>query len=125
MSFGYIPGNLDTSDGLTKAMYSASLGSLLGGNKFRIVTEIRKAEIRKRLPASELYIVCLGAIQGRKDSNVDMRRQTRVGRSPHWQIAMGGKASLNSNKLHRHINSKIATAKSKTESNFAKIPKYD
>ena len=53
---GYIPGGLDTSDGLTKAMSSSSLRSLSDGNSYRIVTEIQKDEIRRKLPASKHYI---------------------------------------------------------------------
>ena len=49
MSLGYIPGGLDTSDGLTKAMSSANSVGLLNENSPRIVTEIQKTEIRKRL----------------------------------------------------------------------------
>ena len=102
---GYIPGDLNTSDGLTEAKYSASLGSLLNENAFRAVTEIQKNEIRQRLLAAKRYIVYPEAIQGREDLNADMRRKTRVGRSPHWQTALGCKPSLNSNKLHIDFNS--------------------
>ena len=49
VSVGYIHGDLNTSGGLTKATSSASSGSLLNGNKFRIVTEFRKTEIRKKI----------------------------------------------------------------------------
>ena len=45
LSVGYIPGGLNTSDGLTKDMYSANLGSLLNGNSFRIVTEIQRRRL--------------------------------------------------------------------------------
>ena len=34
-----------------------------------------------------------------------MRRKTRAGRSSHWQIVIGGKPSLNSEKLRKIINS--------------------
>ena len=79
MSVGYIPGGMNTSDALTKAMYSANLGNLLNGNSSRIVTEIQKNEIRKRLPASQRYIVYRETTQGRKDLHIDMRRKTRAG----------------------------------------------
>ena len=77
-SVGYSLGNLNTSDGLTKAMSSAGLRGLLNGNKFRIVNALRKAEIRKRLPAPKHYIGYPETIQDQMDLNVDMRRKTRA-----------------------------------------------
>ena len=50
LSVGYIPGDMNTSDGLTKAMSSANMRNLLTRNTFRIVTEWKKQEIRKRCP---------------------------------------------------------------------------
>ena len=52
--------------------------------------------------------------------NIDIRRKTRVGRSSHCQIEIGGKRSLNSNKPHNKINSKITISTAETEVNFAK-----
>ena len=104
-------------------MSSASSGSLLIRNKFRIVTENQKAEIRKRLPAPKHYIVYHVAIQGQKDLDADMRRKTRAVGNSHWETVIGGRLSLNSNKLHSDINSKIATSTSKTEAEFTKDPK--
>ena len=123
MSAGYIPGGLDTSGGLTKAMSSASAISLLNGASFRIVTEIQKGEIRRKLTASGHYIVYPETIQGRKDLNIDMRRKTRAGRCAHWQIAIGGKTSINSNKLHSKINAKRTISTEKTEADFTKDSK--
>ena len=71
-------------------MSSDSSRGLLNENKFRIVTEIQKAEIRKRLHAPKRYIVYHETIQGRKDLDADMRRKTRVGRSSHWETSIGG-----------------------------------
>ena len=116
-------GGLNTSDGLTEAMSSHSSGSLLNKNSFRIVTEIQKGEIRRKLPASEHYIVYPETIQGQEDLNTDMRRKTRAGGSSHWPIAIGGKTSLNSNKLHSETNSKRTISTAKTEADFTKDPK--
>ena len=49
-----------------------------------------------------------------------MRRQTRAGRCSHWQMALGCKPSLNSNKLHSRGNSKTAFPTTKTNLDFAK-----
>ena len=90
---------------------------------FRIVTEIQKAEIRQRLPAEKHYIVYPETIQGHKDWDIDMRRNTRAGRSSHWQIAIGDQPSLNSNKLNSEINSKITISTAKTAVDFTKASK--
>ena len=76
--------NINTSDGLTKSLSIVNLGNLLSGNMFRIVTEARKKEIRREIPADTPYFVYREEIQGQKDLNTDMRRKTRVGRC--WQI---------------------------------------
>ena len=94
-------------------MSIANLRGLLNGNSFRIVIEIYKAEIRKRLHAPNRYIVYHETIQGQKDLGENMRRKTRAGGSSHWKTALGGKTSLNSNKLNIQSNSKIATSTSK------------
>ena len=52
------------------------------------------------MPAGKRYIVYPEKIQGRGKVNVDMRRQTRMWRSEHWGISIGGKPSVNSNKSH-------------------------
>ena len=57
MGVGYIPGNLNTPAGITKATDSASSGGILNENKFRIVTEIQPAESRERLHPPKHYIV--------------------------------------------------------------------
>ena len=44
LSVGYIPGDINTSDGITKSLSSVNFGNLLDGNIFRIVTEERKKE---------------------------------------------------------------------------------
>ena len=54
---GYIPGDMDTSDGPTKAMSSANMRNLLTRNTFRIATEEKENQIRKLIPASKRYIV--------------------------------------------------------------------
>ena len=59
-------GDMGTSGGLTNAMSSANMRNLLTGNTCRIVTEDKKQEIRKKMPASKHYIVYHGAIQGER-----------------------------------------------------------
>ena len=74
LSVGYIPGVMDTSDGLTKSMSSANMRNLLTRNTMRIVTEEKKKEIRKKMPAPKHYIVHPGTIQGGKYMDFDARR---------------------------------------------------
>ena len=69
----------------------------------------------KRLPTEKHYIVYPETIQGPKELNIDMRRKTRAGGSSHGETAIGGKPSLNANKLNSNTNPKIATSKAKTE----------
>ena len=54
---GYIPGGLNTSDGLAKIMSSANLRSLLAGNTFQIVTEQMKTKLGKVTPIKTLHPV--------------------------------------------------------------------
>ena len=76
---GYIPGNLNTSGGLTKAMSRASFGILLNGNSFRSVSEIQKDEIRKRLHPSKHYIVIMKQFRpGRIWAKTFCERRARV-----------------------------------------------
>ena len=98
-------------------------GILLNGNKFRIATEIQKGEIRKRLPASKHYNVYRESFQGRKDFDIDMRRTTRAGSSSHWEIAIGGKPSHNSDKMRKIINLKRTSPTTKTEVRFIQVAK--
>ena len=44
---GYIPGGLNTSDGMAKSMSSVNLRSLLAGNTFQIVTDQMKIKLGK------------------------------------------------------------------------------
>ena len=67
LSVGYIPGDLDTSDGMTKSMASINLRNLLAGNTFQIVTEEMKDKIRRKLPSANHYIVFPKTVQGRKE----------------------------------------------------------
>ena len=53
LGVGYIPGELNTSDSMTKSMSSANLRSLLAENTFQIATEQMKNQIRKKLPAAK------------------------------------------------------------------------
>ena len=48
--FGYIHGDMNTSDGLTNAMSSSNMRSLLTSNTFRIVTEEKRMKLGKRCP---------------------------------------------------------------------------
>ena len=50
LSVGYIPGALNTSGGLTKAMSSTNLRGLLTRNTFRIVTEWESMKLGKECP---------------------------------------------------------------------------
>ena len=66
LSTGYIPGRLNTSDGLTKSMSSANLGRLCKWKYiFQIATEFQKGEIRNRIPAEKHYIVYHETMQGK------------------------------------------------------------
>ena len=58
LSVGYIPGGLNTSDGITKSMSSANSRRLLNGNSSRIGTEIQEAEIRTKITRIET-LYCL------------------------------------------------------------------
>ena len=61
---GYIPGGVNTSDGITKILSSVNLRSLLVGNTSRIVTGVWQKEIRRRIPSAKRYIVYPETIQG-------------------------------------------------------------
>ena len=56
LSVCYIPGDMNTPDGLTNAASSANIRNLLTRDTFRIVTESKK-EIWAKIPASKHYIV--------------------------------------------------------------------
>ena len=86
--------DVNTSGGLTKAVSSANIRNLLTRDTFRIVTE------EKKMPSPKHYTVSHAEIQGGEDLDVDMRRRTRAGRGSHWEMALGDKRPLNSNKLH-------------------------
>ena len=63
MGVCYIPGDMNTSDGLTKDMSSANIRGPLTRNTVRIATE-EKGEIRKRTPPSRRHTVYPEEIQG-------------------------------------------------------------
>ena len=67
LGVGYIPGDLNTSDGMTKSMASVNLRNLLAGNTFQIVTEEMEDKIRKKLPAAKHYFVYPDAAQGKNE----------------------------------------------------------
>ena len=48
LGFGYIHGDINTSDGLAKSLSSVNLIILLSGNAFRIVSEEGGKEIRRK-----------------------------------------------------------------------------
>ena len=50
LSVGYIPGDANTSDGVTKAMSSSTMRDLVTHNTCRIVTEEAKKEIGPKNP---------------------------------------------------------------------------
>ena len=78
LGVGYIPGELNTSDSMTKSMSSVNLRSLLAENTFQIVTEQMKNQIRKKLPAAKHYIVYPDTTQGQRALNEEIRRKTRL-----------------------------------------------
>ena len=57
LSVGFIPGDINTSNGLTKSLSSANMGGLSAVNVFRIATDGRKTEIGKKTPSAKRYIV--------------------------------------------------------------------
>ena len=81
----YIPGGLNTSDGMAKSMTSVNLSSLLAGNTFQIATEETKGQIRRKLPAAKHYIAYLETVQGEGILNQEIRKKTRL--NVMWQIA--------------------------------------
>ena len=81
---GVYRGGINTSDGWGKSLSSVNLGNLLDGNTFRVVTEARKVEIRRKIPLAKHYIVYPEKLHGQKDLNTGMRRETRASRC--WQI---------------------------------------
>ena len=54
---GVYPGNINTSDGMTKSLYSVNLRNLLAGNMFRIVTEEREKETEENNYIETLHFV--------------------------------------------------------------------
>ena len=54
LGVGYIPGDLNTSDGMTKSMSSVNLRSLMAENTSQIVTEQMKNQIRRKLDAANI-----------------------------------------------------------------------
>ena len=83
---GVYPGDTNTPDVLPNSLYSVNLGDLLAGDTFRIVTEERKKEIRRKIHSDGHYIVYPETIQGQNDLNADMRRRTRAVRC--WRIVI-------------------------------------
>ena len=79
LSSGCIHAVANIPGGLTKATSSDSLGVLLNKSSFRIVTEIEKGGIIRKIPASKRYIVYPEAIRGRGDLDTDARRMARAG----------------------------------------------
>ena len=92
LSIGYIPGGMNTSDGLTKSMAWVKLRRLLNGDISQIVTETHKGGIRKRLPAAKHYIAYPETTQGHKDLNQNASMKTRVGGNSHRQMEKGENA---------------------------------
>ena len=83
----------------------------------------KKVRLGKRLPASKRYIVYPETIQDQKDLDIDMRRKTRMVGSSHWEIAIGGKPSHNSDKMRKIINLKRTSPTTKTEVRFIQVAK--
>ena len=92
-------------------------------NRYRIA----KGGIRKRVPDAKHYIVYPDTLQGRKDLDINMRREARVGRSSDWQMVLGRKPPLNSkNRIKQLIQkeqrkSKNLSAKNTSVQNGCKI----
>ena len=78
LGVGYIPGGLNTSDGMTESMSSVNLRSLLAENTFQIVTDQKETQIRKKLHAAKHYIVYPETTQGQRTLNQEIRRKTRL-----------------------------------------------
>ena len=76
------------------------------------------------MPASKHYIVYRETIHGEKDLDIDMRRKTRAGRSSHWEMVLGCKNPLNSDKLNNEGNSITALKSAKTSAKLPKEKKY-
>ena len=93
-ALGIFMGDIYTSDGLAGVLTSVDLRNLLPGNNSRIEAEQREKESRRKTPSAKRYIVYPGTIQG--DLNTVVRRKTRAGRFPNWEMALGCKSSLNS-----------------------------
>ena len=68
------PGPLGDSNALTKRLQRDNSLALLRKNKFIIVTEKKKVEIRRKLPVAKHYIVYPETVQGRKDLREFTRR---------------------------------------------------
>ena len=81
----YIPGELNTSDGMAKSMTSVNLRNLLAGNSFQIATGEMKGRIRKKLPGAKHYIVYPETVQGEGILNQEIRKKARL--SALWQMA--------------------------------------
>ena len=91
---GYIHGDINTSDGLTKSLSISNLRSLLSGTHFPISYGRKENGIRRKTPSAKRYIVYHETSHGRKDLDTDVRRKTRAGRCR--QMVLGWKSSLNS-----------------------------
>ena len=85
LSVGYIPGDLNTSDGMTKSTTSVNLRNLMADNTFQIVTEEMEDKIRKKLPAAKHYIVYPETVQGKRSLDQMIRKRTRL--NVLWQMA--------------------------------------
>ena len=56
---GYIPGNLNTPDGLTKAISSASLRSLINGNTLRSLLKFKRLKLGNDYPHQNTILFIL------------------------------------------------------------------
>ena len=82
---GYIPGELNTSDGMAKSMTSANLRYLMAGDTYQIATEEMKGEIRRTLPAAKHHIVYPETVQGERILSQEIRKKARL--NLLWQMA--------------------------------------
>ena len=112
-----IPGDINTSDGLTKSLPSVNLRNLSSVDLFRIVAGKRKCNKRK-IPSAKPYIYSLywNYPGGGEDLYTDMRRETLGVRC--WQMVLDRGSPLNSFFATRGVNSPIAFNAEATDFHF-------
>ena len=68
----------------------------------------------RRLLNGDIYQVAVDSQKGgKKDLHIETTQKTWMADVAHWQIERAGKSSLNSQQLHKIINSKTKSTKAK------------